>query len=220
MFYLIGDIHGNFGKLFNLYTTMVKQAVPEDIFIFLGDYIDRGGHSYEVIEFLLHLAKKHSAVFLKGNHEGMFMDYLSGKDIQGGFLLNGGEATIRSYVRNIGGFSVPGHHRLFLNTLKLYYEGDDFIAVHAGLNPSVEVLERQEEHDLLWIRDKFFRTEKRFKKTVIFGHTPTVYINGETSIYDDPERNIIGIDTGVIFGRNITCLRWPDRKVFISGDVV
>lgn len=217
MHYFIGDIHGHFKSLFNLYSSLKSEMDNRDTIVFLGDYIDRGPQSYEVVEFLIQLSKRDDAVFLKGNHEGMLLDYLKGKDPHGIFILNGGEATVRSYSRHDGRFSVPDRHMEFFTDLRLYYEGDDFIAVHAGLNPQVESLDDQDEHDLLWIREKFFRSRKRFRKTVIFGHTPTVYINGEVAVYDDQERNILGIDTGVIFGHGLSCVRWPDKTLFTGG---
>ena len=64
--------------------------------------------------------------------------------------------------------------------------------------------------------EKFFRSDRRWEKTVIFGHTPTPLIIGERNIYFDDEKNIIGIDSGVIYGGPISCLIWPDRMVFTS----
>jgi serine/threonine protein phosphatase 1 len=217
MHYFIGDIHGHFKNLCNLFASLKPELESRDIIVFLGDYIDRGFQSYEVVEFLIQLSKQGGVVCLKGNHEGMLQDYLQGKDRHGIYMINGGEATIDSYIRHAGRFAIPSRHMEFFSGLMLYYEGDDFIAVHAGLNPQVESLEEQDEHDLLWIREKFFRSRTRFRKTVIFGHTPTVYINGDSSVYDDRERNILGIDTGVIFGHELSCMRWPDKKLFTGG---
>lgn len=215
MYYIIGDIHGYFHRLVNLFNKLTKLVKEDDTIIFLGDYIDRGARSYEVIDFLIQISRTAglSSVFLKGNHEDMFLTYLRGEDDSGAFMLNGGDATIRSYIAHLGVFELPDHHRDFYNNLALYYEGDDFIAVHAGLNPGFNSMEEQEEYDLLWIREKFFRADKRWDKTIIFGHTPVSYIVHDGPLYMDNERNIIGIDSGVIFGNPLTCLAWPDRKI-------
>ncbi len=218
MHFFIGDIHGHFKELYDLFNAIKPEIGGGDVLVFLGDYIDRGPQSYEVIEFLINLQGRFGTVFLKGNHEGMLLNYLKGEDGRGLYLMNGGEATIRSYTRHMGDFRLPPHHMDFFRGLRLFYEGDDFIAVHAGLNPEIGSPGEQDEHDLLWIREKFFRTRTSFEKTVIFGHTPTVYINGDISVYDDPVRNILGIDTGVIFGRSISCVRWPDKHVFTGGN--
>ena len=218
MYYIIGDIHGYFNRLANLFKKLMTLVAERDTIIFLGDYIDRGAHSYEVIDFLVHVSRNKGldTVFLKGNHEDMFLNYLCGDDPDGSFIFNGGDATIRSYVAHRGAFEVPRHHLDFFNGLRLYFEGEDFIAVHAGLNPLIETLDAQDKYDLLWIREKFYRAKHRWEKTVIFGHTPVSYIANAGSVYMDDERNIIGIDSGVIFGKSLTCLAWPTRKI-IAG---
>ncbi len=215
MYYIIGDIHGYFKHLVGLLDRLMKRVGPPDTLLFLGDYIDRGPQSYEVLDFLIELSRTPTlnTVFLKGNHEDMLMTYLRGEDRAGLYIVNGGDATIRSYIAHRGVFELPKHHREFFNGLRLYYEGDDFIAVHAGLNPNTDRLEAQDEYDLLWIREKFFRKDKRWDKTVIFGHTPVTYISGEGPIYEDLRRNIVGIDSGVIYGNQLTCLVWPTREI-------
>ena len=218
MHYIIGDIHGHFGRLVNLFDKLAGLVARGDTIVFLGDYIDRGPRSFEVIDFLVHLSRSATfdTVFLKGNHEDMFEQYLRGGDEAGAFVYNGGDATIRSYHAHGGGMDLPKHHRDFFAGLRLYYEGDDFIAVHAGLNPKIRSLDAQSEHDLLWIREKFFNADRRWEKTVIFGHTPVTYLRSEGPVYFDDERNIIGIDSGVIFGKPLACLAWPGRRV-ITG---
>ncbi len=215
MYYIIGDIHGYFKRLVTLVDQVTVRIQSADTIVFLGDYIDRGTQSYEVVDFLIELSRTStlSTVFLKGNHEDMFMNYLRGGDDTGAYIINGGDATIRSYIANRGVFELPEHHRVFFGSLRLYYEGKDFIAVHAGLNPGTAGLEAQDEYDLLWIREKFFLADKRWDKTVIFGHTPVSHLSGGAPVYDDPGRNIIGIDSGVIFGNQLTCLVWPTREI-------
>jgi serine/threonine protein phosphatase 1 len=218
LYYIIGDIHGHFNRLVNLFDKLTGLLAQHDTIIFLGDYIDRGPRSFEVIDFLVHISRSMTfdTVFLKGNHEEMFEEYLRGGDAAGAFVYNGGDATIRSYQAHRGGMDLPRHHREFFDGLRLYYEGEDFIAVHAGLNPKILGLDVQSEHDLLWIREKFFRADRRWDKTVIFGHTPVTYLRCEGPVYIDEERNIIGIDSGVILGKPLTCLSWPRREI-ITG---
>lgn len=214
-YYIFGDIHANLDALVGCTRKVLKLIEKNDIMIFLGDYIDRGGHSYEVIEYLLAIKKKYNTVFLMGNHEDMLLKYLDGNDPGGMYLHNGGTATIRSYRKHCKKFEIPQKHLEFLRHLELYYEGSDFIAVHAGLDPKIDVLDSQDTESLLWIRERFYRAQKRWNKTIIFGHTP---INSLTknAVYDDKERNIIGIDSGAIYGYHLTCLRWPDKKI-ITG---
>lgn len=216
MYYIVGDIHGCYGKLRKLYDIIGYRIKVEDTLIFLGDYIDRGEDSYEVIEFLKVVADVHNTVFLKGNHEDMFLSYLKGKDSGGLYLYNGGRQTLRNYRERHGTVTLPEKHRDFFNSLRNYYETGEFIAVHAGLRPGIDNIKEQSEYDLIWIRDKFFMASWTFPKHVVFGHTPTAYIPGGSwgDIYYDEKRNITGIDTGAVYGGKLTCLRLPDRVVY------
>ena len=217
MYYIIGDIHGEFVKLQTLIRTVLADFdVAQDKFIFLGDYIDRGEFTFQTVEFLINFAKKYNAVFLTGNHEDMLQRYLANRDT-GFYLYNGGLATVKSYKKALGHMTIPNNHKEFFSELKLYYEGDDFIAVHAGLHPDCEDLLKQNPDDLKWIREEFYLSKKRWPKTVIFGHTPVRMITKNSGVYFDEKRNIIGIDNGVFLGYPLLCLRWPDRKVYASS---
>lgn len=217
MYYIIGDIHGMLYKLESLYDEICKLITVDDTVIFLGDYIDRGPHSFEVIEFLFSVSEAHRTVFLKGNHEDMFLNFLYGHDTSNIFIINGGDATLRSYKENVQYAGVPERHIEFFKSLSLYYEHDDFIAVHAGISPRYGSVELQPEQDCLWIREEFFRNPRKWEKTVIFGHTPTMYISQDFGVvYNDPEKNIIGIDTGAVYGGYLSCIRMPDKAIFQS----
>lgn len=216
MFYIIGDIHGYYNKLSGLFEKIKKHITDDDTIIFLGDYIDRGKHSFEVIEFLIDLQQSYNTVYLRGNHESMFLDYLQGKEIPL-YMYNGGQATIDSYIQIVGSLRLPEDHKAFFNNLKLYYETDDFIAIHAGMRPGIPV-ELQSPYDMMWIREDFYLKQYRWPKLVVFGHTTTVNITGLPihEIYDDVHKNIIGIDTGAAYRGPLTCLRLPDKKIFQS----
>lgn len=214
-YYIIGDIHGHYIKLKNLFDNISGRIKKQDLIIFLGDYIDRGPDSFNVIEFLLNISRMYNTCFLMGNHEDMLLTfYKTGKNYQN-YMRNGGGATIKNYINNLGDFYLPVSHKTFFNSLKLYYEGEDFIAVHAGLNPEIKNLEEQERNDLLWIREDFYSGSRRWEKTVIFGHTPTPYLHNSSDIYFDKKRNIIGIDTFAMYENYpLSCLVWPDIAVF------
>ena len=193
MYYLFGDIHGCLANLIELFGGIKGNLKDNDKLIFLGDYIDRGNYSFEVIKFLININKSYDMVFLKGNHEDMFLKYLDGTDKDGLFLDNGGGPTLRSYKRDSGEFRVPDDHLKFFKSLKPSFESGDFISVHAGFNPKVYNMEQQTEDDMLWIREAFYRSQRRWEKTVIFGHTPTrllgkrhgeVYVDDKKNSYD------------------------------------
>ena len=201
--FAIGDIHGCFDKLRAL-MDKIKIDVDNDILLFLGDYIDRGPNSFDVVEYLIDL-KKHfqKIIFLKGNHEEMLKKYLEGKD-RLTYLINGGQPTLESYMersRTAGSPPIPQKHLDFFESLSFYYQTDNYIFVHAGLRENIS-LEMQDPADLLWIREDFVSSDFDFGKRVIFGHTP----------YPEPlvEPNKIGIDTGAVYGNKLTCVELPE----------
>jgi len=195
--YVIGDIHGCLDPLRRLFKRIAPR--PNDEIVFVGDYIDRGPQSREVVDYLLGLPYR--GIFLMGNHEKMLLDFLDGKD-EDLYLVNGGSATLQSYGGDASG--IPPAHLNFFRNLRPMYETPDYLFVHAGIRPAV-ALEEQELDDLVWIRQEFFYYVGRFPKTVVFGHTPL----RQVLLEDDR----IGIDTGCVYGGKLTCLKLPARKV-------
>ena len=205
--FVIGDIHGCYDKLRTL-MDKIPVDLQQDKLIFIGDYIDRGSQSFKVMDYLVKLKMRHPGIiFLKGNHESMFENYLTGVD-RFTYLLNGGQETLDEYLQqpvHTGSSPVPKDHMDFIKSLVMYYETEDYIFVHAGLRKKVP-LEKQKSKDLLWIRNSFISTDYKFGKRVIFGHTP----------FKKPlvEKNKIGIDTGAVFGNKLTCVQLPELIFF------
>jgi serine/threonine protein phosphatase 1 len=195
--HVIGDIHGCLEPLQRLLEKVRPRR--EDPVIFVGDYIDRGPQSRQVVEYLLTLPFQ--CTFLLGNHEQMLLNFLAGRDEEL-FLANGGEATLASY----GGDpeDIPAPHLHFFRNLKRMHEAPEFLVVHAGIRPMVP-LEAQDPHDLVWIRHEFFRFVGTYPKPVVFGHTPLRHV----MMAEDR----IGIDTGCVYGNKLTCLKLPAREV-------
>ncbi|MBE9545963.1 MAG: serine/threonine protein phosphatase [Proteobacteria bacterium] len=206
--FAIGDIHGCLHKLKSIMANIDIDA-KNDTLIFIGDYIDRGPDPKGVVDFVLGLRESiNHIIFLKGNHEQMFLDYLRDDKYKGIFLANGGGRTLSSYgfVETAEGakVNVPENHMQFFKSLLPYYETDDYIFVHAGLRPDIP-LEEQDTDDLIWIRYEFIRSSHDFGKTVVFGHTPL----SRPLI----ESNKIGIDTGAVFGGSLTCVELPEVRI-------
>ena len=205
--FAIGDIHGCYDQLKAL-VEKIPIDFSRDTLLFIGDYIDRGPHSAEVVDYLIQLKKRvKEVIFLKGNHEDMLDKFLSGDD-RFTYLLNGGQQTLDSYLKKTvqpESFPIPPDHVEFFKSLRLYYETEEFIFVHAGLRPRTP-LETQSAEDLLWIRNNFISTKYDFGKRVIFGHTPL----------KKPlvEPNKIGIDTGAVYGNALTCVQLPELVFF------
>jgi serine/threonine protein phosphatase 1 len=197
----IGDIHGMLDKL-ELVLTGLLPTLPEDTcLIFVGDYVDRGPNSREVIDRLIRLkVERPGTVFLMGNHERMTIDAHDGGDIVL-WLNNGGEKTLKSYgLKESEVDRLPAEHIDFMRSLDLMYEIDGYIFVHAGLKPGVPI-HKQNEHDLLWIREPFYLAEPTWEGKVVFGHTP----------FPSPFRRpgMIGIDTGAVYNNKLCCLELP-----------
>jgi serine/threonine protein phosphatase 1 len=207
--YAIGDIHGCYDQLLTL-MEKIPIDFKRDTLVFMGDYIDRGTQSVEVVDYLIKLKKRvPGIIFLKGNHEDMLEKYLDGTD-RFTYLLNGGQQTLDSYLSKsaqTGTHPIPPEHMAFFKSLRFIHETEDYIFVHAGLRPKVS-LESQDTEDLLWIRDKFLYTRYDFGKTVIFGHTPL----GEPLV----ESNKVGIDTGAVYGNALTCVQLPDLEFYTA----
>lgn len=198
----VGDIHGCLHQL----KALMGQVIPSlaDQVVFLGDYVDRGPASFGVIDYLLEFGKTFpSTIFLRGNHEQMFSDYLEGHDPTV-FLNNGGMKTLDSY-QQAEMWPIPESHRNFITTLRDVYETNDYIFVHAGLRPGL-ALAKQDRRDLLWIRREFINSDYDWGKTVVYGHTPLkAPFIAETRL---------GLDTGCVYGRQLTCCDVRTRQIW------
>ncbi len=202
----VGDLHGCLGLLKRVINEALPQTPSSTQMVFLGDYVDRGPDSAGVVDQLMALkAARPDTVLLMGNHERMLLNALAGIQVEM-FLDNGGEQTLRSYGLDRDGLRrLPQAHLDFLGGLPLLHQSQDYIFVHAGLRPGVP-LASQVERDLLWIRHEFIDARPDFGRPVVFGHTPL------------PRplitRNIMGIDTGAVYGNMLTCLKLPEKRVF------
>lgn len=197
--FVIGDIHGCYEELVKLLEN-IKGDLTKDKIIFLGDYIDRGPKSFQVIKLLMELQEKYSKdhiVLLRGNHEQMAID-----NIKRGYHspFNGYDTTLRDFKRNNESIDL---YLDFFQSLPLYHEDEDFIYVHGGIRPGLD-MDNQIEGDLLWIREEFFNSNKTFDKPIIFGHTPTKYLTGSWTPFIKKDR--IGIDTGCVYGGHLTAI--------------
>jgi serine/threonine protein phosphatase 1 len=180
--------------------------------VFLGDYIDRGPASKEVLDLLLECERTKEAIFLKGNHETFVHRFLSEPATLDEWRLCGGLETLVSYglqpsinpdareqLQLAGELAkaMPGRHLEFLESFDLSFSCGDFLFVHAGIRPGVPI-RKQREEDLLWIREEFLSCEERFEKFVVHGHTPVPAV--------DIRSNRINIDTGAFATGRLTCI--------------
>jgi serine/threonine protein phosphatase 1 len=215
--YAVGDIHGRLDLLDQLLTSirsdLLRRPAVRTVFVFLGDYIDRGSASCETIDRLIKHRETNECVFLKGNHELIAIKCLSDPSLFDYWMRLGGRETLASYgVAAAAGATsgkrvvelqaafhnaLPQAHFRFLRDLKTSYTCGDFFFAHAGVKPRAG-LSHQTENDLLSIRKEFLESRKDFGKIIVHGHTPTYEI--------EVAPNRINIDTGAYATGRLTCL--------------
>lgn len=217
--YAIGDIHGRLDLLESLHDRIREDSSGHDserrLVVYLGDYVDRGPASKQVIDTLIaQPLAGFEAVHLLGNHEFFLHRFLTDPAVGDVWLMNGGESTLQSYgiepwddppadrerlpwLSERLNAALPAAHRRFLEGLQHSHEIGDYLFVHAGIRPGVS-LDRQEVEDLIWIREPFLGSQQEFGKLVVHGHTPDV----------GPVRrhNRICVDTGACYGGRLTAL--------------
>lgn len=185
----ITDIHGELEKLDSLLGKL--EITPQDKIVFLGDYIDRGAFSREVVDRIIGLSDICECIYLMGSHEYAYLHARQGDEYYKYLFWNyGGVQTVQSY----GSFdNIHKIHGEFFEHLKPYYETDKLFFIHAGLRPGIP-LEKQAEEDFYYIRGEFIYNKTHFPKKIIFGHTE----------FDSPlvQDDKICIDTG--------CGKYPD----------
>lgn len=229
LIYAIGDIHGR-DDLFAMLLDRIDndrrgRSHEQCILILLGDLVDRGPDSDKVIARAISLAPQFDRVHhLIGNHEECMLAALTG-DVRllRYFLKIGGDATIRSYLRDdtiydeacfdrlatLFPTAVPQDHIDFLSRGEDWVTYGDYMFVHAGVRDGVP-LDRQATSDLRWIRDEFLSSTVRRDVVIVHGHT----------ISEDIEEwpNRIGIDTGAYLTGKLTGIGLTgDRRWFLAS---
>ncbi|MFJ8531309.1 metallophosphoesterase family protein [Bacillus sp. NPDC094106] len=225
---VISDIHGEIEK-FEKLLVEAKYNAKEDQLILLGDYVDRGPNAKAVIEKVKQL-KKEGAFVLKGNHEDMMIKALTTNEEKSWnhwVKRNGGDQTLYSYgfleseIAVIeGAFEKPilksdilEEHLNFIQELDHFIETEEYIFVHAGVEPTKKVAD-SEPYTLMWIRNEF-HSGYDGEKIVVFGHTETKTLHGDNNcnVYFGNNR-IIGIDGGAVYGGQLNCLELPSQNVY------
>ena len=205
--YAIGDVHGHLSVLEELFFSIPFKE--KDEIIFVGDYIDRGPNSSGVVDFLIDRKKKFSKmIFLRGNHEDMFLDFFQGTNRyqENFFKEKVGVETLKSYGHTPEEpFFLSIEHQNFYQELLFLYETKNFLFVHAGFRPGIPISE-QESSDMVWIREDFIGAKYNFGKPVVFGHSPMYEILDELPI-------LLGIDTGLVFGGKLTCVKLRECEI-------
>ncbi|WP_117194056.1 metallophosphoesterase family protein [Rhizobium terrae] len=217
--YIVGDVHGCLKELKNAEAKIaadINSSGRAGLVVLLGDYVDRGPSSSQVLDHLI----RPSDLGLKrlplcGNHDDVFLKFLTEPDLYTEWLGLGGEQTLISYgidfhhlgarqksrmarLRELLGEAVPENHRQFLSELPICLKIGNLFFVHAGIKPGIP-LDEQDDEDLLWIREPFLAEGPKLPLLVVHGHTPQPN--------PDPGPSRIGIDTGAYYTGNLTVLK-------------
>jgi len=163
----IGDIHGcdvAFARLLR-----ALSIAKDDTVVVLGDAIDRGPGSKQVVDRLLQLARECRLIFIMGNHEEMLLDSFNEPVVRQGWLQYGGAETLASYGGDVE--DIPQEHLDFFRSGVNFFETDREIFVHANLEPGVP-LDRQQVEWLRWTHLTGHEGPHPSGKRIVCGHTP------------------------------------------------
>jgi serine/threonine protein phosphatase 1 len=209
--YAIGDVHGCLDRLVALHEMIAEdiatRPAEQTTLVHLGDYVDRGADSAQVIDWLINQPPVPADVFinLMGNHEHMMLAAVVGvdKEAPAQWLMNGGADSLMSWgiSRAVPSAEWAGHiplrHLMFLRDLAISHRIGPYMFVHAGIRPGV-ALESQTRQDMLWIREPFLSSQVDHGAIIVHGHTP----KREPIV----QPNRIAIDTGAVLGGALTCV--------------
>lgn len=212
--FAVGDVHGEYG----LFQQVLEQFEPTtQQLLLIGDLNDRGKQSKQCFLKALELVEKYDAIYLRGNHEEYFLQFLRDpEELFQSYVYNGGKETIESLLHpgateeysptEIALFIRSRYKELltFLLNQPLYYEWHDYLFVHAGADLTKKDWRDTDPMDFLWIREPFHQGKNQTGKTIVFGHTITPMLYGDmqtTALWQSDHK--IGIDGGAVFGGSL-----------------
>ena len=204
--FAVGDIHGCLDKLDRLIAACEARAGGRPArYVFVGDYIDRGPQSRDVIEFLRRrqAARPGTIVCLRGNHEQMAIDAHASDRAMPLWLANNGASTLRNY----GGGRISDEHLAWLTALPFCHDDGLRFFVHAGIDLSVP-LGAQEDEVMLWMREPFLSESDHVDcgRFVVHGHTP---LKGGRP---DLRKRRLNLDTAAVLGGPLTAAAFDDSR--------
>ena len=204
--FAVGDIHGCLDKLNRLIAACeVRAAGRPARYVFVGDYIDRGPQSRDVIEFLRErqAARPGTIVCLRGNHEQMAIDAHASDRAVPLWLANSGASTLRNYEDG----RISDEHLAWLTALPFCHDDGLRFFVHAGVDLDAP-LDRQEPEVMLWMREPFltYCDEIDRGRLIVHGHTPL------RTGKPDLRRRRLNLDTAAVMGGPLTAAAFDDTQ--------
>ena len=193
--FAIGDIHGCFDSFIELVENKI-QLQKSDKLILLGDYIDRGTKSKDVVDFIMELQEKGFDVIpLMGNHEAMLLDANENEKSISKWIQNRGDETLKSF--EISPLKdIESKYIQFFKNLRYYYSFEDYLFVHAGFNDNV-LNPFTDCYTMLWKCKESYTNPLLANKTIIHGHNPINISKCEERVLS--KLGVINIDTGCVY---------------------
>ena len=212
--YAVGDIHGEY----DLFKDVIQYYDPKmHQLLLIGDLNDRGSKTKECFLLGKELVEKYQAIYLRGNHEEYFLQFLNQpEDWFNSYVRNGGKETIESllhkgateeYSPTEMALMIRSRYKELIEFLKerpLYFEWKKYIFVHAGVDLTKKDWHETSPQDFIWIREAFHKAKNNTGKTIVFGHTITPVLHGDmetTDLWVSDHK--IGIDGGAVFGGSV-----------------
>jgi serine/threonine protein phosphatase 1 len=225
LIYAVGDVHGCYDELVEVQARIVADAaghVGPKVMVLLGDYVDRGPRSADVLDLLLGAPPPgFRRICLAGNHDDLMLRFTEDPATHMNWLKYGGDTTLRSYGLDIAHLvrtvepsrlkgivleAIPQAHLAFLDRLPVALVCGGFLFVHAGMKPGVQ-LSDQTDHDLMYMREPFLSEGPGLAATVVHGHTPAQDVTWGA--------NRIGIDTGAYMTGKLSVLRIHGQRATV-----
>ena len=199
----IGDIHGHATALESILDAIIPG--PDDTIVTLGDYVNRGPDSRQVLDLLIDLSRRCQLIPILGNHEEMMLDSRDDPHAELRWKSQGGDATLASYGSEAGIGDIPQDHWNFLITCRPYYETDQFVFTHANYCWYSKLEEQPSSLLRLISLDESPPRAHLNGKMFVVGHTPGPIRDFEFCLC---------IDTGCGFGGMLTAFEMKQGHIW------
>lgn len=226
--FVISDIHGMYNEFEQLLTYWDKR----DKLVLLGDLVDRGPQSLDVVQKAMALQQTYGehVLFCLGNHDRMFLQFIASPLVQRAFYFpHGGRQTMQSFLSKQPddakalnaieqAYYVQQHFQEeldFLERGKLYDIVGNVLLTHAGFESLSDDVTYSTEEDFLQIRDHYKQPNKT-PYVNVFGHTPTRQIHGSDDIWISDDGTYIGIDGGSVFGGQLNAVQLDEEGTLLN----
>lgn len=215
--FAIGDIHGCF-DIFRILLEQKIQLIKNDKVILLGDYIDRGKQSKEVIDYIIDLqAKGFDIVSLLGNHEAMLLDAFKNAELTSKWIQNGGSETLRSFgITSLK--DIESKYIEFFKGLTYYFAFEEYLFVHAGFNDT-DINPFADKYSMIWVCKPTYENPLLINKIIIHGHRPILVDVCKEIVHSN--KNVINLDTGCVYSNmtgygTLTAIELNTRSLYFA----